>query len=85
MNKAEIHYLNCDDECCERFACVARRDYQRQISCLQEENTELIRVMNARDLNAALPAVAKALDESYDDPYGAHSPESCDDPTCSHF
>lgn len=32
MNKNEIHYLNCTDSDCEFFACVARRDYERQIS-----------------------------------------------------
>lgn len=34
MTRTEAHYLNCQDENCERFACVARRDYERQISKL---------------------------------------------------
>lgn len=37
MTKAEMHYLNCQDDNCEFFFCVARRDYERQISTLQEE------------------------------------------------
>lgn len=35
MNRAEIHYLNCQDDCCERFACVARRDYEQKILRLE--------------------------------------------------
>lgn len=40
MTKAEMHYLNCTDENCEIFFCVARRDYERQISELQSRVRE---------------------------------------------
>lgn len=35
MTKADMHYLNCDDRDCEKVACVARRDYERKISELE--------------------------------------------------
>ncbi|HEY5234537.1 MAG TPA: hypothetical protein VIJ14_00035, partial [Rhabdochlamydiaceae bacterium] len=80
MTKSEMHYLNCTDDNCELFACLARRDYQRTISVLGEQVQELIRILNARDLRDAIPNVAKALDQqSYDESYAAHSADSCDD------
>ena len=37
MTKAEMHYLNCDDEDCEKFACIARRDYEHQLEIMESE------------------------------------------------
>lgn len=34
MTKAESHYLTCQDPQCERFACVARRDYEDKFVAL---------------------------------------------------
>lgn len=38
----ERHYLTCQDENCEDFCCVARRDYERKISNL-ESKIEVVR------------------------------------------
>jgi hypothetical protein len=35
MTRAESHYLSCQDKNCERFACLARRDYEGKIEKLE--------------------------------------------------
>ncbi len=37
MSKAEMHYLNCIDRDCEKYGCLARRDYERKIANLESK------------------------------------------------
>lgn len=37
MSPAESHYLTCQDVNCEKFACVARRDYEQKILVLETD------------------------------------------------
>lgn len=35
------HYLNCQDENCERLTCVSRRDYEGKIKSLERKVKQL--------------------------------------------
>lgn len=37
MNRADIHYLNCDDRDCEKIACVDRRETSSKIDALESK------------------------------------------------
>lgn len=52
MTKAELHYLGCVDDDRERFACVARRDFQNEIDRLNDRISEL--EMEKSDMRAEL-------------------------------
>ena len=47
----QLHYLSCLSEHCEKFACVARRDYENKILILEsyklklEEATGLLTIL----------------------------------------
>jgi hypothetical protein len=37
MNKAEMHYLMCQFEHCDRAYCVSRREYEQRLLCAEGE------------------------------------------------
>ncbi len=41
MDKAEIHYLTCQSQNCERYACVARRDYEQKLLVTEADHMRL--------------------------------------------
>lgn len=45
MNKAESHYLNCQDENCEKAYCVGRRDYESKIRRAESERDAYIETL----------------------------------------
>lgn len=41
----QVHYLNCQDENCEKFACVARRDYEQKLLRLETQTNDMQEVL----------------------------------------
>ena len=37
MTKSESHYLTCQDRECEKYACLARRDYEQRLRWAESE------------------------------------------------
>lgn len=79
MTRAEMHYLSCQDANCERFACVARRDYEQKllvaeakIKKLKAEKGELNKELNFR-INIMRPRLSGLIVEEFivdsDKPY----------------
>lgn len=54
MKKSDIHYVNCDDDCCEKIDCVGRRDYERQVLSVEDDLNKLknaiASLMNVEDV-----------------------------------
>lgn len=51
MTKAHIHYMACTDQNCEKYMCVARRDYESEITKLKQQNARLVEVLKAVGLH----------------------------------
>lgn len=40
MNRADVHYLNCTDDNCEKIPCVDRREKDKRIAELERQLAE---------------------------------------------